>query len=372
MSFTNSFKIICFSFIICFFSKADMKSPVIELSCGGDFIADENFEASQKINLRCSGSIKGNGTLKSPHIKIKAKNFEFTGIIECTNYCNIVVKEPFNQDIFKQVGGGRFNISTDPNLEIFPESPDSIKKPLIPFQKNNQEFVIDDLTFTIKNEFMLKVFSAIQDNNLEQIKVLFEQNPQQKLITSDLTIAMLFAGFSGKTSIVEVLIDLGAKFNEGSRETSFKSPLLMAVKREKSSFVEALLKKGADPNIKNSEWIPFLTIATLQNDLETVIKLLEAPNIKVDARDSHWRTALMYASNKGYFDIAKALLLAGAYSRTRDIESCTAFDHAIANKQENILSLLRADLIKEEETKEENTTFIKKTLDKCKKLFGRI
>lgn len=62
-----------------------------------EIIAEENLVntgticADESIYIEC-GNLSGNGVIKGPKIKIYAKNFNFTGSIECDGECTIITQ----------------------------------------------------------------------------------------------------------------------------------------------------------------------------------------------------------------------------------------------------------------------------------------
>ena len=67
------------------------------------------------INIQCD-SFSGKGYMKSPNIKIIAKEFLYKGTIECSKECIIITAKPFKHDMFKHAGAGSFKFEVDPNI----------------------------------------------------------------------------------------------------------------------------------------------------------------------------------------------------------------------------------------------------------------
>lgn len=66
-------------------------------------------EISSAYNLQVMGGrIGGVGILKADNIIIKAKKFEFEGLIYCDNKCVIVADEPIDENSFLKRGSGEF------------------------------------------------------------------------------------------------------------------------------------------------------------------------------------------------------------------------------------------------------------------------
>jgi len=79
-----------------------------------------SIKSWQKINVHCA-SLQGTGTLKAPEIFILAKTFNFTGTIDCSKKCTIIVCNDdfdFDQNMFMKKGEGRLNIINVPQKEF--------------------------------------------------------------------------------------------------------------------------------------------------------------------------------------------------------------------------------------------------------------
>lgn len=95
------------------------------------------------------------------------------------------------------------------------------------------------------------------------------------------------------------------------------------------SIVNALLDAGADVNAKDRFERTALHWAVQTKKLIDIVRaLLAADGIKVDARDSRKRTALMEASECGHVDMVRALVGKGADMTAKDMNGNTALWHA--------------------------------------------
>ena len=98
--------------------------------------------------------------------------------------------------------------------------------------------------------------------------------------------------------------------------------------------VQALLDRGASPNIADSDGWTTLTAASLEGHLH-VVRALIAGGARVNAVDADGNTALMTAAFKGHDDVVEALLAAGARSSLADKQGRVARDWAREGSREH-------------------------------------
>ena len=82
-----------------------------KLENNGDLIAEKS------INIEC-GNLVGKGMIKGPNISIFAKEFNFTGTIDCSNKCVITTSKKLDQSKFKRRNKGKFIFKVEPNLVL--------------------------------------------------------------------------------------------------------------------------------------------------------------------------------------------------------------------------------------------------------------
>ncbi len=148
----------------------------------------------------------------------------------------------------------------------------------------------------------------------------------------------------GYLGAAEALLDLGAKPDAVGDLASDELPIVNAIVWKRPAIVEALLKKGADPNIG-------LTTASLGNDgdsllIQTVrrrnselVSLLTKYRANLNYQDRSGWTALHHAVSMGDENIVRILLGSGARMDTPDKDGNTPLALVVGRKNENLLAL---------------------------------
>lgn len=85
-----------------------------------------------------------------------------------------------------------------------------------------------------------------------------------------------------------------------------------AIHRNNAAQVQALLRRGFDPNTVDAKGRPALVLALQLESWQVVAELLKAQGLRVNATNAHGETALMLAAIKGHVELARQLIAAGA------------------------------------------------------------
>jgi ankyrin repeat protein len=117
-------------------------------------------------------------------------------------------------------------------------------------------------------------------------------------------------------------------------------PIFAQVSRGDLAALEAFLKEGGNPDLRDRRSWPLLQIAAERNRPEAVLMLLAA-KADVNLFDSDHRTALMKSSYFGYTEIVKILLDARADYIPADNLGETALKKSIYRKHPDVEKLLR-------------------------------
>ncbi len=141
---------------------------------------------------------------------------------------------------------------------------------------------------------------AVATGHLEVVKTLLDAGADLNVIISDqhagpYTVLMLAMNLKNKhwLEIIDALIAAGAKINPTN---GFQlSPLWYAISREDTTIVEALVKRGANVNLRDAETgsTPLMEAAKYSS-FQVVQALIDA-GADVNAKDNEGKTALVIA-----------------------------------------------------------------------------
>jgi len=148
-------------------------------------------------------------------------------------------------------------------------------------------------------------FMIARKGTVDEAKVMFQKNTECiNTVNKDGFSPLILACYSGNNEMIFFLIENKANINYTSQEGT---ALMAATVKGNLDLVALLLKKGANPDLKNKTGI----------------------------------TALMYAVQFKNIDIVKLLLRSGANKFLEDNEGRTAFEYAVFTKNDEIINLLK-------------------------------
>lgn len=115
-----------------------------------------------------------------------------------------------------------------------------------------------------------------------------------------------------KTSRRQCLIALGtsaglALMSLPARAGSFED-FFTAIRRNDASTIQALIRRGFDPNTVDEAGQPGLMMAVDLQSMRAVEALLSAPNIEAEVRNKKGESALMLCAIRGDLPLAKLLI----------------------------------------------------------------
>lgn len=119
--------------------------------------------------------------------------------------------------------------------------------------------------------------------------------------------------------------------------------LSIVIKRQDSLYLQFLLQKGADPNLKDGAGTPPIVQAAVSN-FDGAVPLLVGKRANLDLPDSNGQTALIVAVHQRNLGMVRALLTAGADpDRVDTLAGYSARDYAIADKRTPALAKIMAE-----------------------------
>lgn len=138
--------------------------------------------------------------------------------------------------------------------------------------------------------------------------------------------ALMYAVSAGELPMARLLLDAGADPN--ARARIGWTPLLVGAAKDRAAVIAMLLEAGADPSQADAYgWTPLMR-AVSAGHAAVVDELLESPLVDLDAREESGATALHIAAGRGFTDIVRRLLDAGAAATAPDGAGRTPADVA--------------------------------------------
>lgn len=161
----------------------------------------------------------------------------------------------------------------------------------------------------------MDIVEAAMEGDLGRVQELVLQDPQQVhyQYPSGIT-PLLEAVCFDRLEMARFLLQHGASIHDTNYRGD-NTPIIRAAKFGSPPMLDLLLEYGADPTImsKSTKDNP-LMIAAAKKKPDVVARLLRHPAVlsNIDARNAHRETALWVASVRGYGEIVRLLLEAGA------------------------------------------------------------
>lgn len=143
------------------------------------------------------------------------------------------------------------------------------------------------------------------------------------------------------TEIILALIAAGADVNAVSSQ--YAHPLFNALWLDYGAeVVEALLAAGADPHVDSFNETPLMhAVGSPQKDQVTIIKILLAEGVNINARDNYGQTALHWAASSSEDpEVLHLLIEAGAHLDVRSIHGETPLMYATRNVHPEMVGIL--------------------------------
>lgn len=172
------------------------------------------------------------------------------------------------------------------------------------------------------------LMSAAEKGDLSRVEELLAKGADVNVANSDGYTALYYAVQSGNLRSVEVLLKAGADVNARTRKNF--TPLMASINMAwgKPDITLALINAGADVNFTDSDGETALWIATTESSdqvMEALLKKGANPNVQVK---DNGETPLHEAAANGLVDRVQLLLKYGANPAIRDAAGRTPFNVA--------------------------------------------
>jgi len=149
------------------------------------------------------------------------------------------------------------------------------------------------------------IMTAAYLDNAEDVKILIKHGADPNALSAQSLTPLGIASQYGKNDAAVALIEAGADVTKPVGEGGY-TPLMLATGNHAEPVVQALLKKGADVNAKNSGGVTALMIAAA-NSRADMVELLVRAGANVKAQTDRGDTALSIARAKGDEKVIKLL-----------------------------------------------------------------
>lgn len=168
---------------------------------------------------------------------------------------------------------------------------------------------------------------AAHSNKNDVMKVLIDRGADVNATDKYGWTSLMLAARQGHLKIVQALLNRSG-INIDAKNIKGLTALIFAILYGKADVAKVLIHHGADVNLaKNDGWTPLMSAA--QHGHMTIAQtLLNAPEIRIDAKSANGETALMAAAFYGKADIAKVLIDHRADVNAADNKGWTPLMHA--------------------------------------------
>lgn len=156
-----------------------------------------------------------------------------------------------------------------------------------------------------------KLLRALQAGDLPKAEAALNAGANPNLVLADGSLPLAWAVDAQDISLVRLLLARGAKPDYKASESESFSPLVVACTRGDATIVNALLDAGAKVNYTTASGISPLALCAGNSSFPVVKRLLES-GAQIDAADETGQTPLMWAAAKGQVETIQLLLAQGA------------------------------------------------------------
>lgn len=117
--------------------------------------------------------------------------------------------------------------------------------------------------------------------------------------------------------------------------SGIKTPLMFACEYGNLDIIDLLIENGADLNLQDESLYAAIHYAVIAKRIDVVKHLIKQDNLDVNTTTNEGWTALHFAAQLGYHEIAEVLLNTGKIENIKDINGNSALDLARDSKRKN-------------------------------------
>lgn len=148
------------------------------------------------------------------------------------------------------------------------------------------------------------IFDVCRNGNVEDIKILYKQNPDIINKKNDAGYSpLILACYHNNEEIAKFLINNIKDVNESS---DYGTPLMAAVVKGHITIIELLLEKNADPNIQDIKGTTALHYASMSENIE-IANLLVNANANCNLKNNVGKTPMDFAISLNNQDLITIL-----------------------------------------------------------------
>lgn len=200
------------------------------------------------------------------------------------------------------------------------------------------------LLLLANNLFAQDLFNSIREGNIEEIKTILENNPEEINTKQGFMDPLFYSVRMGRNKAAELLISKGADMNEFAANINEFSPLEFtpitdAIRTNNIEIIKFMVENGADLQVKTSLGETYLHFAAHLNRIELIEYFIDK-GIDVNVIKNGNLTPLHIAAVDGHKELVKLLIDNGADLNIISTDGGTALHFAKASANKEIAEIL--------------------------------
>lgn len=192
-----------------------------------------------------------------------------------------------------------------------------------------------NVNFQSKFTQMTPLITALNERNLEKIEFFIDHPDVDPDVQDELGMTpLMYAAIDGEREITQALLDKGAKPN--IQDINGRTALMHAIKSKNNAFIPQILLEDqrVDVEVSDSAGKTAIMYAAIFDQKEIVQDILHrkiGPKLNIDLQDKYGLTALAHAVINYNHQIVEILLELGANPNIKDVYKRTTLDLAEEN-----------------------------------------